>query len=64
MISLCAGYAGDGLITKRRRPKRILWSLIQTSIMRIEKKFKQVSWVVRYAELPPYQPFGRARHDG
>ena len=24
-----------------------------------EKKFKQVSWVVRYAELPPYQPFGR-----
>ena len=24
-----------------------------------EKNFKQVSWVVRYAELPPYQPFGR-----
>ncbi len=24
-----------------------------------EKEFKQVSWVVRYAELPPYQPFGR-----
>lgn len=24
-----------------------------------EKEFKQVSWIVRYAELPPYQPFGR-----
>lgn len=24
-----------------------------------EKHFKAVSWVVRYAELPPYQPFNR-----